>query len=97
MKNLPAPVVLVKMDDVIKKFQTITHSGEKRDILLLVLALDVVFTFSVTICSLVVSGTANAGFNIVLTSLLNIGYIVGSYYVIVNSKTPIAVRSYSIV
>lgn len=37
------------------------------------------------------AGTANAGFNIVLTGQLNIGWCVGSYYVIKNSKTPIAV------
>jgi hypothetical protein len=32
-----------------------------------------------------------AGFNAVLTALLNIAFIAGSYYVIKNSKTPIAV------
>lgn len=79
------------MDDAIKKVKTIVQSGDKRDILVLALLLDAVFVFSVTICSFVIAGTAYAGFNIVLTSLLNIGYISGSYYVITNSKTPIAV------
>jgi hypothetical protein len=79
------------MDDIIKKVKSLVQSGQKRDMLLLSLALDSVFVFSVTICSLVVMGTANVGFNIVLTSLLNIAYIVGANYVISNSKTPIAV------
>lgn len=79
------------MDDIIKKVKSLVQSGQKRDMLLLSLALDSVFVFSVTICSLAVMGTANAGFNIVFTSLLNIAYIVGANYVISNSKTPIAV------
>jgi hypothetical protein len=79
------------MEDLIKKVQTIVQSGEKRDMLLLSLIPDVAFTFSVTICSFAAAGTANAGFNIVLTSLLNIAYIAGTYYVVANSKTPIAV------
>lgn len=84
------------MDDVINKFKMILQSGAKRDLLLLALALGAVFTFCFTICSLVVSGTANVGFNIVLTAFLNIAYIGGSYYIITNSKTPIAVRHSSI-
>ena len=79
------------MDDAINKVKTILQSGDKRDILLLALILDVVFVFSVTICSFVAARTPYAGFNVVLTSLLNIGYIYGSYFVITNSKTPIAV------
>ena len=79
------------MDDIVNRVKSLAQSGQKRDMLLLVIALDVVFTFSVTICSLVVASTANAGFNIVLTSILNIGYIAGSYFIVTKSKTPIAV------
>mmetsp|Transcript_22801 Transcript_22801/g.22024 ORF Transcript_22801/g.22024 Transcript_22801/m.22024 type:complete len:195 (+) Transcript_22801:135-719(+) len=79
------------MDDVINKFKMILNSGAKRDLLLVALLMGAVFIFCFTICSLVVSGTANVGFNIVLTAFLNIAYIAGSYYVITNSKTPIAI------
>ena len=79
------------MDDIVSKIKSLAQSGQKRDMLLLIIALDAVFTFSVTICSLVVANTANAGFNVVLTSILNIGYIAGSYFIVTKSKTPIAV------
>ena len=79
------------MDDIIKKVKSIVQSGQKRDMLVLSLALLSLFAFSILICSFVVANTANAGFNIVFTSLLNIGYIVGSYYIVTKSKTPIAV------
>lgn len=70
-------------------------NGDKKDLLTLVLLTAAFFTFPFTICALVVAGTANSGFNIVLTTLLNIGFVVGAYYVIKNSKTPIAVRESS--
>ena len=79
------------MDDIVSKIKSLAQSGQKRDMLLLIIALNAVFTFSVSICSLVVANTANAGFNIVLTSILNIGYIAGSYFIVTKSKTPIAV------
>jgi hypothetical protein len=84
------------MDDIIKKMKSIVQSGQKRDMLVLSLALISLFTFCSMICSLVVSRTANAGFNIVFTSLLNIGYIVGAHYIVTKSKTPIAVSCLSI-
>ena len=40
---------------------------------------------------LLVAGTANAGFNIVLTAFLNAAWVYGAYHVIEKSKTPIAV------
>ncbi len=40
---------------------------------------------------LIVAGTANAGFNIVLTAFLNAAWVYGAYHVIEKSKTPIAV------
>lgn len=79
------------MDDIINKVKSLVQSGQKRDMLLLSLALESVFVFAVSICSLAVMTTANVGFNIVFTSLLNIAHIVGANYVVSNSKTPIAV------
>lgn len=70
--------------------QKINSSDKKEQLLLLLLSASV-FTFSFTICALVVSGTANAGFNVVFTALLNAGWIGGSYYVVRNSKTPLAI------
>ena len=49
------------------------------------------FTFPFIICCFVVSITPNAGFNAVLTGLLNICYVAGSFFVLTNSKTPIAI------
>jgi len=65
--------------------------GDKKDLLTLSIAGEAFFALPLTICCFVVAGTANAGFNAVLTALLNIAFIAGSYYVIKNSKTPIAV------
>ena len=90
-KSIPEEADCCNMDDVISRVKGMLQSGEKRDILSLALIVDAVFVFCLTICSFVVAGTANAGFNIVLTSLLNIGYIGGTYFVITNSKTPMAV------
>ena len=65
--------------------------GEKHDKLMLGLLGISVFTFALLICSFVVAGTANAGFNIIMSSFLNIGFIMGGYHVVKNSKTPIAI------
>ena len=47
--------------------------------------------------SSIVAGTANAGFNIVLTAFLNAAWVYGAYHVIEKSKTPIAVCYHSII
>lgn len=65
----------------------------RLDIVLFLTALEVFFTFPFLICSFVVAGTANAGFNCVLTGLLNSSLAVGSYLVITKSKAPIAVSN----
>ncbi len=70
-------------------------SGNKSELLINVTLLEAVVTFAFVICSFVVSSTANAGFNIVLTGFLNIGFVAGSYYVIKKSKAPIAVSGYT--
>ena len=67
--------------------------GDKKEKLTLAVFLEAFLAFPLTICSFVVAGTANAGFNVVLSALLNLSFIAGSYYVIKNSKTPIAVRN----
>jgi len=63
----------------------------RLDIVLFLTALEGFFTFPFLICSFVVAGTANAGFNCVLTGLLNASLAIGSYLVITKSKAPIAI------
>ena len=69
-------------------------SGDKKKQLLLLVYGNGCMAAAFTICSFVVAGTANAGFNVVLTALLNIAWVAGANYVINNSKTPIAVRTF---
>ena len=67
--------------------------SDKKLTLLLNLAVVAFFSFPFSICSFVVAGTSNAGFNVVLTAMLNIGYVSGAIFVVSTSKTPIAVRT----
>jgi len=66
-------------------------NGDKKTQLVYLLMGEAFLALPLTICCFVVAGTANAGFNAVLTALLNIAFIAGSYYVVTNSKTPIAI------
>lgn len=66
-------------------------SADKKDVMKLIIFVEAVATFAFVICSFVVAGTANVGFNCVLTGFLNIAFVAGSYYVINNSKSPIAI------
>jgi hypothetical protein len=75
--------------DILKSYL----NGNKKDLFLVPIVLETLFAFAFAICSFVVSGTANAGFNCVLTGFLNFAFVGGSYYVINNSKAPIAVSS----
>jgi hypothetical protein len=81
------------MEELGDKVRQIIATGETREKLILALGLDAVLTFPFVICALAVVGTANAGFNAFLTAVLNASYIGGAYYVIRNSKTPIAVSN----
>jgi hypothetical protein len=65
--------------------------GNKQELLLNVVKIEAVITFALVICSFVVAATANAGFNCVLTGFLNAAFVGGSYYVLKNSKAPIAI------
>lgn len=65
--------------------------GDRTQLMVLTIATEAFLAFPLTICCFVVAGTANMGFNAVLTALLNISFIAGSYYVVKNSKTPIAI------
>ena len=69
------------------------HAASKQELLFAVIALEVFFIFPFMICSFVVSSTANAGFNCVLTGFLNLALAGGSYQVIKTSKAPIAVST----
>jgi hypothetical protein len=53
--------------------------------------------FLIYFYSSIVAGTANSGFNIVLTAFLNAAWVYGAYHVIEKSKTPIAVCYHSII
>jgi hypothetical protein len=53
-------------------------SQDKKEVLLMNIYLMMFFSFPFTICALVVSRTSNAGFNVVLTALLNIGFAGGT-------------------
>jgi len=69
----------------------IVPTGDRKQTFTLIIAGEGFLALPLTICCFVVAGTANAGFNAVLTALLNIAFIAGSYYVVNNSKTPIAI------
>jgi hypothetical protein len=73
--------------DVLKKLLTYP----KQDILLGILGFQALCALPLVICSFVVSNSANAGFNAVLTAFLDLAYIGGAFYVVRNSKAPIAV------
>lgn len=66
-------------------------NGNKQELLQMIVFAEAACTFGFVITSFVVAGTANAGFNCVLTGFLNIAVVAGSYYVITKSKAPIAV------
>ena len=82
--------------DIIHIIRGSLYAATKQELLLYTIYLEAFFTFPFIICSFVVAGTANAGFNCVLTGLLNVALVGGSYYVIKNSKAPIAVRFYCV-
>jgi hypothetical protein len=67
------------------------NGNSKQEILAGVIGIEAIVSFAFVICSFAVASTANAGFNVVLTGFLNVGFVVGSYYVIKKSKAPIAV------
>lgn len=69
------------------------YASTRQELVLGLVGLEAFFTFPFIICSFVVASTANAGFNCVLTGLLNVALAGGSYYVVKNSKAPIAVCS----
>mmetsp|Transcript_12235 Transcript_12235/g.18524 ORF Transcript_12235/g.18524 Transcript_12235/m.18524 type:complete len:187 (+) Transcript_12235:86-646(+) len=64
---------------------------DKRHVLILGIAVHAVLVFAFAISSFCVASTANAGFNVVLTALLNIAFVCGSYYVVKKTKSPLAV------
>ena len=76
---------------LIEELAIMITTESKREKLILSLYIISIFSFGLTICAFVVAGTSNAGFNIVLSSFLNMGFLLGAWYVIRNSKTPIAI------
>ncbi len=70
----------------------ITILMERKSTLLFLAGVSAFFAFPFSICSFVVAGTPNAGFNVVLTAILNICFVLGSFFVIIHSQAPIAVK-----
>lgn len=71
--------------------QQIVREASKKDFLKAIVLAETVFGVAFLICSFVVAGTANAGFNCVLTAFLNLAIAAGCYHVLIKSKAPIAV------
>jgi hypothetical protein len=67
------------------------YASTKPELLNALIFTEAFFTLPFVICSFVVASTANAGFNCVLTGMLNVGLAAGSYYVLKTSKAPLAV------
>lgn len=80
--------------DVVNNLIADLGSGDKKKQLMLLVYGHGLCAFAFLICSFVVASTANAGFDVVLTALLNISWCAGAYYVINKSKTPIAVSKF---
>lgn len=74
-------------------FTKLTNLDIKEPAALLegMIALQVLGGLSFLICSFVVAHTENAGFNIVLTGLLNLIFALASYYALGKLKTPIII------
>lgn len=80
------------IENILAKYVT-----DKKQTLIAGSAACAFFSFPFLVCSFVVAGTANAGFNAILTTILNIAFAGESYYIVKNSKTPIAVRMSQII
>jgi len=65
--------------------------NDKKGTLKLAVAIQAFLCIPFAICAFVVANTANAGFNVVLTSLLNAGFVAGAGYVLNNSGNPVAI------
>lgn len=79
------------MDTLNALFQQIYGGGEKKDLLNIAVAAMAFLNLPFLICSFAVAGTANAGFNAILTAILNLGFVGEAYYIIKHSQKPIAV------
>lgn len=76
-----------------ESFNKLTKLDIKEPAALLegMITLQVIGGLSFLLCSFVVAHTENAGFNIVLTGLLNLMFALASYYALGKLKTPIIV------
>jgi hypothetical protein len=79
------------MMEIIGSIKEILKGGNKQNLLMGLIAIETIITFAFVVSCFVVSSTANAGFNAVLTAFLNVAFVGGSYYVLKKSKAPIAV------
>jgi hypothetical protein len=67
------------------------QAADHEKILNVLLMVQGLFSFAFLICSFVVAGTATMGFNVILTALLCIAFIGGTYHVLNNSKKALSV------
>jgi hypothetical protein len=65
--------------------------SDKKQTLLLTVMVQAVLCIPFSICAFVVANTSNAGFNIVLTALINSGFAAGGYNVIQGNRTSFSV------
>jgi hypothetical protein len=83
---------LLSLSAVMDLIRSYYYASTKPELLNALIFTEAFFTLPFVICSFVVASTANAGFNCVLTGMLNVGLAAGSYYVLKTSKSPLAVR-----
>ena len=79
------------MQELLAETLALFVSPLPRDKLILLLGVLGALSFGLTLCAFAVAETANAGFNILFSSFMNVAAIVGTYHVLRTSKTPIAI------
>jgi len=77
--------------DVLSAIVSHVMYSEHKQLLIYGVYLCAGFLVPLSICTFSVSGTSNAGFNAMLTTLLNITHVVASHHLVQNGGSPIAV------
>lgn len=89
-------IVLTKMsfNAVVQYLQERFGETYQVDTLVFLVTIQGFLVFAFVVAAFFVAGTANAGFNCVLTAFLNMAVTLGGYYVIKHSRAPIAVSTF---
>jgi hypothetical protein len=64
---------------------------DQKKMIMAAIGLEAVFSFCFMISSFTVAGTANMGFNVVITGFLYIAHTAGAYYVLKRNPSPLTV------